>query len=159
VAKGHGERLSRKQELAVAALITEPTIGAAAAKVGVHERTMRTWLADDGFRGAFRKECRSIVTVATGKLQSITSDAVAALGKNLRAKRPADQLKAVDLVLGHVVRLAELCDLTDEVEKLKVAMAGGDDGTDDAPQGTGEATDGSRGSGTAGNGDSGATEG
>src|SRR5688572_27719597 len=40
---GHGERLSRKQEQAVVALLEQPTLGQAAAAVGVNEKTLRSW--------------------------------------------------------------------------------------------------------------------
>ena len=39
--EGHGEKLSRKQEQAVVALLTMPTIRKAAEKAGVGERTLR----------------------------------------------------------------------------------------------------------------------
>lgn len=41
---GHGEKLSRKKELALAALLVSPPLPEAATKVGVHERTLFRWL-------------------------------------------------------------------------------------------------------------------
>ena len=37
---GHGEKLTRKQEAAIAALLLQPTITAAAAAVGIGEATL-----------------------------------------------------------------------------------------------------------------------
>jgi hypothetical protein len=132
VTRGHGEKRTRRREQAVAALLSEPSIKAAAAKVGVNECTLRAWLADPEFKAEFRAAGRAVLSAAVGKLQSLTSEAVTALGRNLKTRRPADQLRAIDLVLGHVVRLAELCDLTDEVLQLKRALSGGNDAADAA---------------------------
>jgi hypothetical protein len=52
--KGHGEKLSRKQDLAIAGLLTEPTIGEAAQKAGVSEVTLWRWLKQADFTSAYR---------------------------------------------------------------------------------------------------------
>lgn len=49
---GHGEKLSRKQEALVAALLIEPTHAAAALKAGISEATLHRWLRLPGFRTA-----------------------------------------------------------------------------------------------------------
>jgi hypothetical protein len=41
---GHGQKLSRKKESAIAALISLPTIGDAAKLVGIGEKTLFRWL-------------------------------------------------------------------------------------------------------------------
>ena len=53
--QGHGERLSRKQEQAVAALLEHATIRAAAAAVPVHERTLRQWMRAPAFAAALKR--------------------------------------------------------------------------------------------------------
>jgi hypothetical protein len=121
--KGHGERLTRKRSLAIAALLTEPTIVAAAAKVNVHERTLRAWLADPDFLSAFDKAGQAVLTGAKGRLQALTDRAVEVLAKNLDAERPADQLRAVELVLAHVMRLVELTNVLPEIERLQAERA------------------------------------
>ena len=50
---GHGEKLTRKQEQAVAALLEQPTVLRAATVAGVSERTLRLWLKDPGFKAAY----------------------------------------------------------------------------------------------------------
>ena len=45
---------TRKQEQAIAALLTETTIEAAATVCGVSLRTLKRWLADDGFQREYR---------------------------------------------------------------------------------------------------------
>jgi hypothetical protein len=41
---GHGEKLSRKQDQAITALVTWPSITEAAAQCGLAEVTLRRWL-------------------------------------------------------------------------------------------------------------------
>lgn len=76
---GHGEKLSRKQEAAVAALLSEPTIGAAAVRVMVSERTLRTWMSLPAFRDAFAAARRRLLDDALGALQKAAGSAVATL--------------------------------------------------------------------------------
>ena len=40
---GHGDKLSRKQEQAIAALLAEPTIEAAAPKADIGLTTLKNW--------------------------------------------------------------------------------------------------------------------
>jgi transposase-like protein len=50
---GHGEKKSRKQDAAVAALLTHGTIGQAAQAVGIDETTLRRWLKDPAFQQVY----------------------------------------------------------------------------------------------------------
>src|SRR5687767_537860 len=71
--------LTPKQHKAIAALLTEPTVAAAATKTGVGERTIYTWLGEASFAGAYRDARREAVGVAIGRLQQVSSAAVAVL--------------------------------------------------------------------------------
>ncbi len=50
--------LTHKQDKALIALLTEPTITAAAKKAGIGERTLYRWLDDPLFAGALRQARR-----------------------------------------------------------------------------------------------------
>jgi hypothetical protein len=78
---GHGEKLSRKQEQAIAALLGELSVRAAAEKVGVNECTLRNWLKQPAFASAYRAARRQIVEVAVAGLQRLTLQAVEQLNK------------------------------------------------------------------------------
>lgn len=52
--KGHGQKFSRKQEALIAALLTEPTHAAAAAKAGISPSTLYRWMKMSAFRAAYR---------------------------------------------------------------------------------------------------------
>src|SRR5262245_58038729 len=84
-----GEQLSRKQDLALAALLTEPTINDAAAKVGVAARTLRNWLRDPAFAAAFKDRCRAVLDTATSALSGATEGAVECLRRNLTCGKAA----------------------------------------------------------------------
>jgi hypothetical protein len=134
---GHGEKRSRKAEAAVAALLREPTVEAAARRAGVSERTLRTWLGDPAFLAAYRAARRQLVEAAVAKLQGAAGEAVDALRRNLTAARPADQIKAAVAVLDFAHRGVELADLLAEVEELKRLVKGDGDGAGNAPAGPG----------------------
>ena len=52
---GHGEKLSRKAELFIVALLTQPTVTAAAQTIGVSEATARRWLQREEFQERYRE--------------------------------------------------------------------------------------------------------
>lgn len=72
---GHGQKLSSRQEVLIAALLTEPTYAAAAAKAGVAETTVYRWLHMPSFRDAYRRARREVVEAAVGRLQAATGQA------------------------------------------------------------------------------------
>jgi hypothetical protein len=69
--------LSHKQELALAALVAQPTLGLAAAQVKMSERTLYRWLHDDpDFKAEYLKLRREIVNNAVFQLQKSCNNAV-----------------------------------------------------------------------------------
>lgn len=74
--KGHGEKLSRNQEKAIAALITHNSIPAAAKSVGIGEVTLWRWLRIDHFKSAYQRARCQIVSQAVAKLQSNLTKAI-----------------------------------------------------------------------------------
>jgi len=73
---GHGEKLSRKAELFIGALLTQPTVTAAAQTVGVSESTARRWLQREEFQERYREARQEAVSHATARLQQASSQAV-----------------------------------------------------------------------------------
>jgi len=78
--QGHGAKSAIVRERAVVALLSESTIGAAARRCGVNERTLRRWLLDDGL---FREELATARTAmfqgAMNRVQALASTAVTTL--------------------------------------------------------------------------------
>ncbi len=103
--QGLDAKLTPKQEKAVSALLTQPTIEAAAAAVGVNAATVHRWLAEAAFSNAYRDARREAVDQAIARLQYVSSAAVSVLvqvagDKQASASaRTAAASKILDLVL------------------------------------------------------------
>ena len=82
--KGHGEKLSRKQELFIAALLREPTLAAAAKATGIGEVTSWRWLKHAAVQTAYREARREVVQQAIAQMQRAAGLAVETLCRVLR---------------------------------------------------------------------------
>jgi hypothetical protein len=76
---GHGEKLSRKQEALISALLSEDTIDAAAKTVGIGVMTAHRWLKNPDFRALYREARRQVVDHAISHVQQATGEAVQTL--------------------------------------------------------------------------------
>jgi hypothetical protein len=122
---GHGDKLSRQQEAAIAALLAEPTIGKAAAVAGVNEKTLRRWLASGtAFLAAYRDARRQLFESAIGRLQQVSGKAVDTLERNLIAGKPADQVRAAVAILGLARDGMATIDVVERIEALEPKLAG-----------------------------------
>jgi hypothetical protein len=115
-------KLTRKQEALIAALLTEPTHAAAAAKAGVSEATLHRWLHLLEFQAAYRLARRGIVETAVGRLQQSASKAVEALERNLACGHPGSEIRAALGIISHAVQAVELLDLVERLEELERLM-------------------------------------
>jgi len=122
---GHGEKLDRKREQAISALLVAPTIGEAAQVVGVGARTLHRWLQDAGFKGAYLAARREIVTHTTGALQQASAQAVRTLVDVMEDEdSPASsRVAAARAVLELTYRGLELEDLASRVDYLEGFLA------------------------------------
>jgi hypothetical protein len=100
--RGHGQKLSHKQETLIAALLTEPTQAAAAMKAGVSEATLHRWMILPAFRAAYRQARRQLVEGAIGRIQAATGQAVdtlLAVAKD--GTKDSDRVRAAIALLHH----------------------------------------------------------
>jgi transposase-like protein len=98
--KGHGQKLTSKQEAVIAALLTEPTYAAAAKKAGIGETTLYRWLHLPSFREAYRQARRELVEAAIGRIQAGSGQAVEALLHITRqGRRDGDRVRAAVALL------------------------------------------------------------
>jgi hypothetical protein len=116
---GHGEKLARKKEQAIAALLTAPSITEAAAAAGVAEKTLRLWLLDRDFLAGFREARRQVVETAIARLQHASYKAVDALERNLNCGHPGSEIRAALGILDKAISAVELMDLAGRVEDLE----------------------------------------
>jgi hypothetical protein len=124
---GHGQKLNRKQEAAIAALLTERTHIDAATKTGVSESTLHRWLRLSEFQTAYRRARRGIVEAAIGRLQQTAGKAVDALDRNLTCGQPGNEIRAALGILDHAMKAVELLDVIERVEELERLIKQGQD--------------------------------
>ena len=116
---GHGEKLTRKQDAAIGALLSQPTISAAARSVGLGEATLRRWLKEPDFLGAYRATRRDALEHCVALLQKTGSAAVEALQQSLQATSEGVRLRAACAILDYSMKGAELLDLEARVAVLE----------------------------------------
>jgi len=119
--KAHGEKLSRKQEQTIAALLTCDSITAATAGCGVAEATIHRWLKDDGFQIAYREARRAVVQQAITQVQRATAEAVATLRAVMQdSECPASaRVSAAKAILETAVKGIEIEDLEARIAALE----------------------------------------
>jgi hypothetical protein len=116
---GHGEKRSRRAEVAIAALLTEPTVEQAAAKAGVSHRTLKGWLRQPRFLAAFRRAQREILDRTVAQLVAVSGEAVQTLRRNLACGKPAAEIRAAGAILERMDRGLQTANLAAEVEDLR----------------------------------------
>ena len=128
--RGHGQKLTQKQEALIAALLTEPTYAAAATKAGVGETTLYRWLQLRSFRKAYRQARRELVEAAIGRIQAATGIAVETLLVVARqGRRDSDRVRAANSLLDHAFQGLSNADLlhgdreTDEGDSTALGTA------------------------------------
>ena len=119
--EGHGEKFSRKQEQAISALLNEPTIEAAAKRIGVGETTLWRWLQIPSFQEQYRQAKRRVVEHAITQLQSACGEAVACLREVMGDREATDssRVSAARAVLEQSIKTVELDDLNGRIAALE----------------------------------------
>ena len=95
--------MTRKQELAIAALLSESTHAAAAAKCGIGESTLWRWLRNEEFQTAYRSARRAPLDAVIAHLERAANEAVTCLRRNLTCGRPGAEIRAAGIILTQVV--------------------------------------------------------
>ena len=118
---GHGQKLSRNKERAIAALITNSSIPAAAKAAGIAEATLWRWLKIDAFKKAYRQARSEIVSHAISQLQKGLTRAIDALFEIVEnSEAPASaRVSAARSIIDTALKSAEMEDLVGRVEALE----------------------------------------
>ena len=126
--KGHGTKIARKKEQAIAALLSHRTLEEAARAVGIAPNTLLRWQQDPEFDVAFRKARRAAYGQRTARLHQASGAAVSAVLKIMvDSSAPAStRLRAADIVLGHTAKAIEIEDIEVRVAALEAAAASGE---------------------------------
>lgn len=120
---GHGEKLGRKQDEAIAALLTQRNIEDAARQAGIGGRTLIRWLKLPEFQTAYREARRAAFGQSIARLQQAASAAATTLLKIMvDPNAPAScRLRAADSVLFHAAKAIEIEDIEARVTELERA--------------------------------------
>ena len=120
-----GEKLSRKHEQAIAALLTCDSITAAAAACGIAEATLHRWLKDkSAFQAAYREARRAVVQFAVVQVQRATAEAVETLRAVMHdsASPASARVSAAKTILDTAIKAVELEDLEARIVALEAAQ-------------------------------------
>lgn len=123
--------MTQRQALALEALISAPSIEAAAQACGLSRSTLERYLQDDDFRAEYERRRGESLNVACAALQEAMTDAVAVLTAIMKedATSATARISAARSVLEYGMKLTELTDLAARVAALEAAIR-----TEDAPQ-------------------------
>ena len=120
---GHGTKLKRKLEEAVAAMLTQRNVEEAARTVGVSPATIMRWQKLPVFQTAYREARQAAFGQAVARLQQGASAAATTLLKTMidPAAPASVRLRAADCVLGHASKAIEIEDIEVRVSELERA--------------------------------------
>ena len=113
----------RKQDRAIVALLTEPTVEAAARAADIAPATIWRWTQQVDFRARLRDARRAVVEGAIGRLQQAATEAVTTLQRNLTCGTPVVEVRAATAILDQAIRAVELFDVVERVEQLESRLA------------------------------------
>jgi hypothetical protein len=116
--------LTGKQERALLALLSQPTIQAAAEAARISERTLFGWLKEKAFADAYRAARALAVSQAISRLQQVSSQAVDTLEgvmKDIETPAPA-KVTAAKTVLEMALKGTEMAELQWRLAALEAAV-------------------------------------
>jgi hypothetical protein len=119
---GHGEKFGRKQELAIAALLTCPSLPAAATSCGVSESTLRRWLRKETFAQRWRQERTRMLETTVNLLRQKSVAAIetlAAVANNTESPAGA-RVSAARSLVELAIKSAEMQDLEARIDDLEL---------------------------------------
>src|SRR5258707_859973 len=124
---GHGENLGRKQEDAIAALLSQRNIEEAARAAGVGTRTLIRWLKLPEFGKEYRKARREAVHQSVARLQQATGAAATIVLKLMTDPNvpAAVKLRAAECVFDRAFKGVELEDIEVRLAALEATSASG----------------------------------
>jgi hypothetical protein len=121
--KGHGAKFGRKQEEAIAALLTQRNIDEAAKAVGIATNTLLKWMKLPEFQKAYREARRAAFSQSIARLQQGTSAAATTLIKLLLDPNTPASVRArvADSIFSHASKAIEIEDIEARVSELERA--------------------------------------
>jgi hypothetical protein len=127
---GHGQKYGRLKEQAISALMTSPTIEAAADQVEVDKSTLYRWLDRDDFQRDYKRARREALTRSIARLQKASTEAVETLQEvmNDTDAKDSTRVRAAEKVMKFAIEAAEIEDMQERLDALEdVLISRGDD--------------------------------
>ncbi len=120
---GHGEKKSRKSEQFIAALMSYPSIEAAAKSVGIGNATAWRWMKDPKFTQEYREARREAMRHTTARLQEAAREAVECL-RDIQKTGGSESARvaAARTILEQALKAADLEDVQDRLQALEQGM-------------------------------------
>jgi hypothetical protein len=120
---GHGSKLGRKQEDAIAALLSQRNIDEAASAAGVGTRTLLRWMKIPDFDAAYREARRQAYGQSISRLQQGSTAAATTLLKVMidPATPSSTRVRAAEAVLSHAAKAIEIEDIDARLRELERA--------------------------------------
>lgn len=118
------EKLTTKQQAAIAAILRCPTLAEAAKAIGVARVTVSRWMTDSTFKRELSKAEGDLIASATRRLATLTEKAIRTLEQLLQDKdTPAPvRVRAALGVLESMVKLKSFQNLEERVSDLEGAI-------------------------------------
>lgn len=116
-----GKKTTPKQNRAIVALMSEPTLERAGLACGVHDRTLARWLKDPTFQEALARAEAEAISEAARSLSAASREAVAYLRQVLQDDEisPSEKIRACGLILGSLPPLRILGSIEERLEQLQ----------------------------------------
>ena len=114
---------ARKNERIIAALISNPTVKAAAEACGVSERQIYARLQDPDFKELYDAKRHELLDHATAALQGHLSAAVETMGEIAKDPKAGQQtrLNAAEAIVRNSLKLTEQADILQRLDALEKA--------------------------------------
>jgi hypothetical protein len=107
------------RERALSALLSSGSITDASQKCGLNEKTLRRYLDDAEFQKEFRAARRVVFEQNIVRLQSLHTQAVDALERNLNCENPSVEVRAAQIIIEGNRKDFETLDILERLETLE----------------------------------------
>lgn len=115
---------ARKDELIIAALISNPTVRAAATACGVSETQIYARLRQPAFKAKYDNARRDLLAQSTAYIQGMVSDAVRKMYDVMNDPNASQQvqLNAAEAITRNSLKLTEQADILAQIAELQKAV-------------------------------------
>ncbi len=115
---------NRKDEIIIAALISNPTVRAAATACGVSETQIYARLRQPAFKEKYDAARREMLAQSTAYIQGMVSDAIVKMHEVMNDPNASQQvqLNAAEAITRNSLKLTEQADILAQIAELKKAV-------------------------------------